>query len=229
MDQAEFDQFADEYYAEHARNIAVSGEAPEFFHRYKVEDLRAYVPALGPPATILDFGAGVGNSIAHFRRAFPTARLICADVSQRSLDVAAQRHPEAEMVLIGSAGLPIAPDSVDLAFAACVFHHIDHADHAFWFQQMLSVVRPGGLLVVFEHNPFNPLTQWAVNTCAFDKNARLIAARALRARITDAGWRDARVRYRLFFPRILAGLRGLETHLAWLPLGAQYHVAAWKP
>jgi hypothetical protein len=38
MEKAEFDQFAAEYLAQHAANIRASGESPEFFARYKVED-----------------------------------------------------------------------------------------------------------------------------------------------------------------------------------------------
>jgi len=35
MDRAEFDKFADEYYALHAANIAMTGESPEYFADYK--------------------------------------------------------------------------------------------------------------------------------------------------------------------------------------------------
>ncbi|WP_429292339.1 hypothetical protein [Paraburkholderia sp. CI3] len=39
MDKAEFDSFADEYLSLHARNIAASGEGPEFFAEYKIRDI----------------------------------------------------------------------------------------------------------------------------------------------------------------------------------------------
>jgi len=38
MQEREFDRFADEYLALHAKNIQVSGETPEFFAAYKVAD-----------------------------------------------------------------------------------------------------------------------------------------------------------------------------------------------
>ena len=72
MDRAEFDRFADEYEATHARNVRVSGEAPEFFARYKIEDV-ARLWAGAPAARILDFGAGVGGSVPHWQRSFPAA------------------------------------------------------------------------------------------------------------------------------------------------------------
>jgi hypothetical protein len=81
-------------------------------------------------------------------------------------------------------------------------------------------------LAIFEHNPLNPLTVRAVNTCPFDANARLIRAKALRRSLQMAGWRDPAIRYHLFFPRLLAALRPLEPLLTWLPIGAQFSVVA---
>jgi hypothetical protein len=50
----------------------------------------------------------------------------------------------------------------------------------------------------------------------------------MRRRALDAGFAAARVRYRIFFPHALRGFRPLEARLTWLPLGAQYYVAARK-
>jgi hypothetical protein len=82
------------------------------------------------------------------------------------------------------------------------------------------------MLFVFEHNPLNPLTRHAVNTCPFDENAHLIRAPVMRRRALDAGFDRAEVKYRIFFPHALRGLRPLESKLTWLPLGAQYYVLA---
>ena len=90
------------------------------------------------------------------------------------------------------------------------------------------ITRAGGLIAIFEHNPLNPLTVHAVNTCPFDENARLIFARSLTRRLSAAGWTSPRIQYNLFFPRALAQLRPLEAGLGWLPLGAQYVAFARK-
>ena len=81
---------------------------------------------------------------------------------------------------------------------------------------------------MFEHNPLNPLTRHAVNTCVFDEHAELVLAPTMRRRARDAGFAAADVRYRIFFPHALRVLRPLEPSLTWLPLGAQYYVAARK-
>ena len=82
------------------------------------------------------------------------------------------------------------------------------------------------MLVIFEHNPLNPLTVHAVNTCPFDANARLLTARKLAAAMRLAGWEPPKCEYRIFFPRQLSSLRPLERWLKKVPLGAQYSLSA---
>jgi ubiquinone/menaquinone biosynthesis C-methylase UbiE len=230
MNLAEFDQFADEYHALVDRSIRASGEAPEYFAQYKVNDVHALwrrESAAHPNPTILDFGCGVANSLPHFRRTFPASRILCLDVSPRSLNIASQRFPGmAEYVCFDGATMPVASSSVDIVFAACVFHHIDHAEHVPILCEFRRILRPGGLACVFEHNPFNPLTRHAVNTCPFDAHARLITARQMKRRCRAAGFTAAAARYRIFFPGALRLLRPLERVLTWCPIGAQYCVVA---
>ena len=226
---AEFDAMADDYYAQHKANIAISGEGPEYFSEYKIADLADLVAQRQAPcANIFDFGSGIGNSLPWFRKYFASSRLKCADVSERSLEVARTRFPgDEDFVSIGDA-IPCESASQDIVFSACVFHHIPHDQHEFWLKELLRIVRPGGLLAIYEHNPLNPLTLRAVNTCPLDVNARLIPGFTMRRRALGAGWTDARIDYRLFFPAALKGLRPWEPALAWLPLGAQYRLTAWR-
>ena len=227
MEAAEFDQFADEYDRQHRANIAVTGEAPEYFSEYKIRELRL---ALGDGVkTILDFGSGTGNSLPFFQKYFPAARVTGVDPSQRSLDIAAARFPGlAQGKVMAGERIPARDDGFDAAFSACVFHHIDHAEHVRWLAELRRVVRPGGTLTIFEHNPYNPLTVRAVNTCPFDVNAKLISARIFAGRYRAAGWTRLKLRYHVFFPRALAFLRAAEPGLAWLPLGGQYSLTATK-
>jgi SAM-dependent methyltransferase len=231
MDQAEFDRFADEYYDQHRENVAVTGESPEYFAEYKIRKLKQILGRSNVSVSrICDFGSGIGNSIPFFRMHFPNALLTSSDVSERSLALSKRRYPESDnYLLIEKDRIPSEPDAFDVAFSACVFHHIAHDEHAMWLRELHRITRPGGLIAVFEHNPLNPLTVRAVNTCPFDANAKLIFARDLARRLSDAGWVSPRIQYNLFFPRGLSSLRPLETKLSWLPLGAQYIAFARKP
>lgn len=230
MDRAEFDKFAAEYRAMHARNIRITGESPEYFAEYKIKDLAR---ELGPRATaetplrILDFGAGIGNSVPYFRTHLAHAELTCLDVSRKSLEIGEKRFPgQAQFVEFDGNRIPFDDAYFDVVFASCVFHHIPHHEHVALLRELRRVLRADGQLFLFEHNPLNPLTVHAVNTCPFDENARLIGPWAMHARVRSAGFGDCRTRFRLFFPKALGGLRPLEAWLRWMPLGAQYYIAA---
>jgi SAM-dependent methyltransferase len=230
MDEAEFDKFADEYRSLHAANIRLSGEDPEYFAEYKIVDIAAELGRAGIAARkALDFGAGVGYSLPFFARHLPAARVTCLDVSRKSLEVGAARFAgAAEFAHFDGRTIPFPDGTFDVALASCVFHHIPHDQHVDLLAEIRRVLRPGGRLFVFEHNPLNPLTRHAVNTCEFDENAQLVRAPVMRQRARSAGFAAADVRYRIFFPRALRRLRPLEAKLTWLPLGAQYYVAARK-
>ena len=229
MEETEFDKFADEYAALHTRNITLSGETPEFFAAYKVADTAEVLSAKGlaDAPRILDFGAGVGTSVVFFREHFPTAKLTCLDVSRKSLELGETRYGDlAEFVRFDGGRIPFPDCSFDLVFMACVLHHVDHAEHVALLTEARRVLAERGVLVIFEHNPLNPLTVHAVNNCEFDENARLVSAQRLLERCVEAGFSAVRHRYRFFFPGPLRRLRPLERFLGWLPLGAQYLVVA---
>ena len=233
MQEAEFDKFADEYHAMHLASIGASGEGPEFFAAYKMVDLawefarRAERSDTAP--SILDFGAGSGNSIPHVAANFHDAKLTCIDVSARSLELAAKRFPgQASFERFDGSELPLENETFDIAFAACVFHHIPHEEHVKLLSEWRRVLRPGGMALVYEHNPYNPLTRRVVNSCEFDANAHLVTARAMRRTFVDAGFSGVQICYRVFFPHFMRGLRRLERGLAAIPLGAQYYVVATR-
>jgi SAM-dependent methyltransferase len=230
MDRVEFDRFADEYHDQHRANVAVTGESPEYFAEYKIRKLRQVVDRSNIRVSrICDFGSGIGNSIPFFRTHFPDALLTSSDVSERSLALSKERHPDSNnYLLIENDRIPCEPNCFDVVFSACVFHHIPHDEHTMWLRELHRVTKPGGLIAIFEHNPLNPVTVHAVNTCPFDVNAKLIFARDLARRLGDAGWSSPRIRYNLFFPRWLSLLRPIEDKLGWLPVGAQYVALARK-
>ncbi len=230
MDEAEFDRFAAEYRSMHRANIAITGEDPDYFAEYKIRDLAAEWNRLQPSVKaprILDFGAGVGASVPFVGKHLPAAELTCLDVSRKSLELGQSRFPgEAKFQLFDGVEIPFADASFDLVFAACVFHHIDPDEHTHLFREFRRVLLSGGLAMVYEHNPYHPLTRRAVHTCPFDENAQLIRSADMCNRLAQAGFASTAVKYRVFFPHALRALRVAESWLRWLPLGAQYYVLA---
>jgi SAM-dependent methyltransferase len=226
---AEFDKFAEEYLATHKTNLAVTGESPDYFARYKIVEIARRLRPLGiAPKRVLDFGCGIGNSAPHLHEAFPEARITGVDVSEKSLAVARARYPDAaEFVAYDPKGAPPAPtEGYDLIFSACVFHHIDHDEHAGIFGKLRERLALGGAMAIFEHNPANPVSRYIVATCPFDENAVLIPAKELARRQRQAGFRRVGVSYTGFFPAPLKALRGLEPLMAKIPVGAQYYTLA---
>ena len=83
-------------------------------------------------------------------------------------------------------------------------------------------------MIIFEHNPKNPVTMKVVNTCVFDEDAILLHYSECRKRLEECGFRNIRKRYTIFSPRkgIFNKMLGMEKALSWIPLGGQYYVVA---
>jgi SAM-dependent methyltransferase len=228
IDRAEFDKFAEEYLAAHTENLKISGEDPAYFARYKIDEVRRrWDRERRPePEAVLDFGCGIGASLPHLRRAFPMAQVTGLDVSEKSLTIARAQAPEAVRLVLHDGGptLPLPAASFDLIFTACVFHHIDEALHTPLFMALRGLLKPGGVLCVFEHNPINPVTLHIVATCPFDENAVLISHKALRSRLQAAGFTRIAQTFTGFFPGALRALRPLEPAMGGLMFGAQYYM-----
>ncbi len=228
MLEAEFDAVAATYAAQHARSIRISGEDVGYFADYKVADAKRAARCAGLAVDrILDFGSGIGNSLKPMRAAFPDAHITCLDVSERSLDrCRAELSGGASFFGYDGIDFPLAMGRFELIFTSCVFHHIVEDLHIALLAQIRQHLAPGGMFILFEHNPWNPLTRHAVRQCPFDENAVLISAPEMRRRLTKAGFSRVQTDYRVFFPGALALLRPLEPALAWLPMGAQYSLTA---
>ena len=197
-----------------------------------MRDLKAIVEASSLSLTegsFLDFGAGIGTSVPFFRKYFPSAHLTCVDVSKKSLEIAAVNHADkANYVTFDGKNLPFADNSFDVAYACCVFRHISPLEHIKHLTELRRVLKQYGILMIYEHNPLNPLTVRAVNSCPFDENAELIRPGTMHENFKSAGFLSPSIHYRVFFPRFFRMIRMMETWLTWLPLGAQYYVMSLK-
>ena len=99
-----------------------------------------------------------------------------------------------------------------------------HNEHSL-FLRLAQRMKPGSRLVIWEHNPFNPVTRLLVRMCPFDGDARLLTLNATRTLLRRNGFRPLQHAYvNLFPPRWLrfAAWAAVENKLGGLPLGAQY-------
>jgi SAM-dependent methyltransferase len=220
------DSYAGTYAAEVERSISFAGKQLDFFVQAKVDAMLEIaarhlkdVEAL----SALDVGCGIG--LTDTLLAPRVGSLQGVDISEPLLDEARRRNPGTAYELTDGKRLPYDDGAFDIAFTICVMHHVPPADWVDFMAELRRVTRPGGLVFVFEHNPYNPLTRLAVHRCAFDKGVTLLSRSRAARLIRDAGMRVTEQRDILFFPSNRGELRRLEGRLGMLPLGAQYVVA----
>jgi 2-polyprenyl-3-methyl-5-hydroxy-6-metoxy-1,4-benzoquinol methylase len=221
---AKFDRYAADYLRYHARSMRASGEPPEFFADHKMACLDRLLPG-GPEGPVLDYGCGVGLLTSRLCRRHGEVHGF--DPSAVSLASAAQAAPTA---VLHHSPEDIPDRHFGLVLLSTVLHHVPVEQRQDLLHTVLRKVRPGtGWLVVFEHNPLNPLTVHSVSQCPYDDDAVLLGAWEVRRLMARAGFTNLRQEYVVFFPRLFARLRFLEPYLGWLPLGAQYVVLGRRP
>jgi SAM-dependent methyltransferase len=226
----DFDDYAATYTQEVERAVAFSGRGHDFFLAAKVRHLLALMRARrGDAATLLglDLGCGTGRMSGplapHVRRLYGT------DVALAGLLEARRRVPLARFLRYDGRRLPFREGSFDFAFAACVLHHVAVDARPGLLVEMARVVRPGGVVAVFEHNPWNPVTRWVVARCPFDRDAVLLRCATLRRLLAQCGLERIEHSYLLFTPWQRLLWQKAEAAVGWLPLGAQYWVAGSRP
>jgi SAM-dependent methyltransferase len=217
---SEFDDWAEGCEEHLNASIRFSGEEDIYFHLYKLACLKRWVSGLESTATILDFGCGVGRFASLAAQAFPQSTVYGYDISPKCIEVARKRWGHLGNVTFSNE--LSSKGSCDLIIAANVFHHIKPSDRPGIILQLKERIKPGRSIVIFEHNPFNPLTRRVVRSCPFDREVELISLSRFIGLARAGGLGVRFKRYIVFFPKFLSLFRPLEPLLGFLPLGAQY-------
>lgn len=226
----DFDRYRSTYRQDVDRSVRFSGQDSDFFTDVKARLLLdATARYLSPTERldVLDVGCGVGLTDTLLEGRFGS--LLGIDVSEGVVQEAAARNPWARYRSYGGGRIPLKDGEVDVAFAICVVHHVDPPGRVGFLRDVARVVKPGGLVAIFEHNPFNPLTRVAVNRCDFDEGVVLARRGSTISMLRSAGLEVVEDPYVLFFPFHAKVFRRVERLLVWLPLGAQYMVVGRKP
>jgi ubiquinone/menaquinone biosynthesis C-methylase UbiE len=198
------------------------GGSSEFFHKRKMELLLRFFRRRGlrPSAmSWLDVGCGRGELLElgrpHFRE--------CAGCDPSSGMLSAAGAAIEVRPQTSATGVPFDSQAFDLVTAVCVYHHVVPEDRLELTKEIRRVLRPGGMFVMIEHNPLNPVTKLVVSRVPLDKDAQLLSARTARSISTTAGLEPVRTEYFLYFPKSLYEKIGrVENSLIGLPLGGQY-------
>ncbi len=223
----DFDRFKDDYQTQLQGVVEFSGQDADFFAELKARHIvEAAERHLGSPKDlkVLDLGSGIGATDQFLAQRF--SALHGVDVGEGVVEKAAKANPTVDYKVYDGKIVPFPDGTFDLVFAICVLHHVALADRDGLIREMKRVTKPGGLIMVFEHNPLNPVTVRVVNNCAFDADAILLRLGETRALFERGGLSFVERRYFLFLPWRGRLVQLLESVLRALPLGAQYFVAA---
>ena len=106
-------------------------------------------------AAALDVGAGTG--LLAERLADGGLAVVATDPFPQMLGRLRDRRPEIETVEAAGETLPFADSRFDLTYCVAVLHHIAEPIRVRQtLTEMVRVTRPGGRVVVWDHNPLNP-------------------------------------------------------------------------
>ncbi len=225
----DFDSFAETYEADINAAVAFAGREHAFYIDVKREQILRLAQQRFPDLKsldVLDLGCGLGAYHPGLEGKFH--ELHGVDVSGRSVELAASRHPFVQYSTFDGFTLPYEDGRFSIVFTICVMHHVPPPQWNSFVAEMHRVTAPGGVALVFEHNPYNPLTQYVVKTCDIDKDAVLLRPARLRELFTAAGFADVFTRTIISVPPAGKLLSKLDSLLGRLPFGAQYYLSATK-
>lgn len=224
-----FDAYEARYRDTVNQAVGFSGLDVDFFTRVKADyiaDLaRAEFGDLSG-VRLLDVGCGIGNFHPLLTRHFGHVHGV--DISASSIERARQANPDVAYSVYEGHRLPYEDASMDVAMAVCVMHHVPPEQWPEFSAEMHRVLRPGGVALIFEHNPLNPLSVHVVNNCPFDEDAVLLRAPKTEALFREAGFSEVSRRFILTVPAFNDTIRKVDTWFSRVPLGAQYYVRARK-
>ena len=225
----DFDGFADDYRAIHSQNVQLSGADSYYFAEHKIVQLKSNEN--DGDIKMLDVGCGDGLTAIFVQKYFPAWRITGIDVSAKSIAAAKNRNiSNTCFQLFNGQSIPYENVSFDVVFIAAVLHHIEFSLHRPLIKEIYRILKPGGRLYLFEHNPLNPLTKYLVKTCVFDKDARLLSFSYTKRLLKTVNFAIITRKFILFFPRkkLFTKLLPLENKLGWLPVGGQYYYRCIK-
>jgi len=233
MSNAEFDKFSSNYNAgfDHSlKSLAASNQ--EDYWNIKIDVLLRYLSQDNTKSMgVLDYGCGSADFLRLLAARCPGWNLNGCDISEGMLQEAKKRLAECRHsfnLWHDTPGAPLPENNYDLITAVCVFHHIPPDQWLSSAEKIYKALKPGGMFVMFEHNPWNPLTNHIVKKAEIDRNAVLLSSRQSACLLKAAGFVDLKVRHFLFFPIKYKCLSAFEKYLSTVPIGGQYSLWCTK-
>lgn len=217
--KAEFNDYAQNYRKNLDKDLSITGGTSLFFAQYKAKKLQEFTSSkVTTPQRILDFGCGDGLMTNEVAKLFPNAQVHGVDPSSEIIALAKKICPTGHFQTSEKSLDIFQGKKFDIVFAAMVFHHIPFEEHAHYIREITNILAPGGLFVIFELNPFNPIAQYIINTAKIDENAKILMPWYTTRLLKPYGL--IKRKYCAYLPAFLKGLFPLEKYLEAIPLRA---------
>lgn len=174
---AHFDDIADEY----------DDSLPPHVVEHYLEKRTHFIRNLLGSGKILDVGCGTG--VVAGRLAAAGYDVTGADPSPGMLAYLAEHAPEVRAVAGSATDLPFENDSFDLTYCVAVMHHIAEPEAVHRsLREMVRVTRPGGQILIWDHNPRNPYWKNLMARVPQDDGSeRLIPEAEITGGLSDGG------------------------------------------
>lgn len=215
-----FDDYSTSYNYELGNNlnrIPLQGDI-SFFAMHKIEILAGNF-SKDESYNILDFGCGIGRNIQYLFDYFPKSNVYGTDISLECLNYARKMYPSAYFFIADNI-----PDvKFDIILVADVLHHVNDSEINGLIDKISSLRSANSSIVVFEQNPYNPITRYLVKTCPFDKNARLLTLTKTQKIFFSHGLKMINSGYCFFFPSSCKKLYSIENKISRIPMGGKYY------
>jgi ubiquinone/menaquinone biosynthesis C-methylase UbiE len=217
MSHSHFDDIAERY----------DGSLPAHVVEHYLRKRTAFVLGVCPPGRGLDVGCGTG--VLAQRLADTGYEMTGLDPSAGMLDVMRKRTSKVRAVHGSATDMPFDDSSFDLALSVAVMHHIAEPSAVRkTLAEMVRVVRPGGTVLIWDHNPRNPY--WGPLMARVPQDTgeeRLVPESEMIAGLQAAGVRGVQTRSLGFVPdfvppRALRAAAAIERGVERVPLLRRY-------
>lgn len=206
-------------------SLSFAGQGLDFYTRVKAEAIGRILMQDGMVSpNLLDIGCGHG--FIHPMLTNLGCKVVGVETATEVLPLSRAANPAVEYIDYDGHSLPFDDKTFDVVLAICVMHHVPPSQWRSFLTEAKRVLRPSGRVIVFEHNPLNPLTRYVVSHNEIDADAVLLSHTQLASILRESGYRVVQSRFILFTPFSHSFFRRAEMFIDWLPLGAQYYVTA---
>jgi SAM-dependent methyltransferase len=234
MNKNMFDQVSRDYDTIHNSSLPPGVQSADFISQRAINVTRWILESCSDHEfCFLDFGCGNGRMLKYLLESDPLRpllkqgrlRLFGFDTSVESIHAAKNLIGDNSVCLVSDWEKLPGEIRFDFVISCQVFHHIHPNERGAVAKTLHRWMKPASRLIIWEHNPFNPITRLLVKICPFDGDAHLLTLNTTQLLFGKNSFSRIQHAYVNLLPPNWLRLNGLvtiENKLLKLPVGTQY-------